>query len=154
MKIYEWVDKNGRGVVTNWPKLQESQRAKLDSKLDMLVNAHVDPKTRQASLSGLLVGPGFGGQQYIYKLRVRGNVQLRPMICLGPLGMNEWTVLYPSTEKGDELIPSDAAALAEARRLEILGSSGKSVGEILTALLFEEPAEFAAGGFEGTALCF
>jgi len=31
-----------------------------------------------------------------------------------------------------------------------MGSSGKSVGEILT-LLFEEPAEFAAGGFERPA---
>ena len=38
--------------------------------------------------------------------------------------------------------------------LSRIGSSGKSVGEILTALVFEEPAEFAAGGFEGTALCF
>jgi len=34
------------------------------------------------------------------------------------------------------------------------GSSGESVGEILTVLWFEEPAEFAARGFEGTALFF
>jgi len=34
------------------------------------------------------------------------------------------------------------------------GSSGESVGEILEALLFEKPAEFAAGGFEGPAFFF
>ena len=116
MKIFEWIDEHGVGVVTGW-KLQASQRSKLDAKIDMLVRAVVDPVTRKANLPpDLLVGPGFHGQQFIYKLKARGNVQLRPMLCLGPGNLNEWTILYPSTEKDDLLIPANAAALATSRR--------------------------------------
>lgn len=121
MKIYEWLDENGKGVVTDWPKLQSSQRAKLDQKLDMLVRAEVDPQTRQANLpSNTLAGPGYDGEPFIYKLKVRGNVQLRPMLCLGPLDPPEWTILYDSVEKAGKLIPHNAAALAEKRRKEIV----------------------------------
>jgi len=126
MKIYEWVDADGRGVVRDWPKLQKAQRAKLDSKLDMLVRAEVDPETRQANLpSDMLAGPGYDGQPFIYKLKARGNVQLRPMICLGPFDATDWTILYPSTEKAGVLRPPNAADLAEARRKEILANRNR-----------------------------
>ena len=123
MKIYEWVDERGRGVVSDWPKLQKAQRAKLDAKLQMLVRAEVDPTTRQANLPpDLLVGPGFDGEPFIYKLKSRGNVQLRPMLCLGPFDGTDWTILYPSIEKDDLLVPPNAANLAEVRRKEILAN--------------------------------
>ncbi len=121
MKIYEWVDDRGRGVVSDWPKLQQEQRAKLDAKLHMLVGAEVDERTKIANLpSDLLAGPGYGGEPFIYKLKARGRVQLRPMLCLGPFGDEEWTVLYPSIERQDRLIPPNAPALAEQRRQMIL----------------------------------
>jgi len=118
MKVYEWLDDGGLGEVTDWPKLQVAQQAKLDQKLDMLMNAEVDPKTRKANLpQDLLAGPGFGGQQHIYKLKGKGKVALRPMICLGPFGANdEWTVLYRAVERDGALIPADAADRAEERR--------------------------------------
>jgi len=120
MKVFEWVDENGVGVVTGW-RLQAAQRSRLDAKIDMLTEAVVDPVTRQANLpSNLLAGPGYEGQPFIYKLKARGNVQLRPMICLGPFHLNEWTILYPATEKSGALIPVDAADKAETRRKEIL----------------------------------
>lgn len=126
MKIYEWIDERGRGVVTHWPKLQWAQRGRLESKLDMLVRAEVDPVTRKANLpADLLVGPGYDGEPFIYKLKARGNVQLRPMLCLGPLANEEWTLLYPSIEKDDVLIPENAAALAEARRKEIIADKNR-----------------------------
>ena len=44
--------------------------------------------------------------------------------------------------------------LEDLRSAFFAGSSGESVGEILEALLFEKPAECAAGGFEGPAFFF
>jgi hypothetical protein len=122
MKIFEWIDEKGVGVVSGW-SLQTAQRTKLEAKLDMLTKAVVDPVTRQANLPpDLLAGPGYDGQPFIYKLKARGNVQLRPMLCLGPFDQSDWTILYPSTEKAGLLIPADAASLAEARRLVILAN--------------------------------
>lgn len=86
----------------------------------------VDPETRKANLPpNLLAGPGYDGQQSIYKLKVRGSVQLRPMVCIGPFGLDEWTVLYPATEVGNVLCPADAARLAEERRKEILADPNR-----------------------------
>lgn len=122
MKVYEWLDGNGVGVVTGWA-LQKRQRTKLESKLDMLVAAVIDPLTRRANLPPqLLVGPGFDGQPFIYKLKARGNVQLRPMVCLGPFDSRDWTILYPSIEVAGALIPADAADLAEGRRQILLAN--------------------------------
>jgi hypothetical protein len=121
MKVYEWVDANGRGVVTNWPKLQKAQKDRLEMKFDKLVHAEVDSKTRQANLPPeMLAGPGYGGEPFIYKLKARSNVQLRPMLCLGPFDASDWTILYPSQEKSGKLIPPNAPQLAEVRRKEIL----------------------------------
>jgi hypothetical protein len=122
MKVYEWIDENGVGVVTGW-RLQTAQRTRLDAKIDMLVKAVVDPVTRKADLPpNLLAGPGVYGQPFIYKLKARGNVQLRPMICLGPFDQTDWTILFPSTEKSGDIVPSNAADLAEIRRREILAN--------------------------------
>ena len=120
MKVYEWIDERGIGVVTGW-RLQTIQRSKLEAKIDMLVSASVDPLSRQANLpANLLVGPGYDGQPFIYKLKARGNVQLRPMLCLGPFDFTDWTILYPATERDDVLIPADAADKAEERRRALL----------------------------------
>jgi hypothetical protein len=120
MKVFEWIDERGVGVVSGW-KMQTTQRTRLDAKLDMLVNAVVDPVTRQANLPpDMLAGPGFKGQPFIYKLKARGNVQLRPMLCLGPFDESDWTILHPAIEKDFELIPSDAADRAEDRRKVLL----------------------------------
>ena len=120
MKVYEWLDHRGKGEVSDWPRLQAAQKAKLDAKLDMLVGAEVDPLTKQANLPPqLLAGPNFDGQQFIYKLKCHGNVAMRPMICRGPFSDAEWTVLCRATERDKVLTPSNAAAIAEGRRLQL-----------------------------------
>lgn len=123
MKVYEWVDHRGNGVVTDW-SLQQQQRAKLDQKLHLLVGAEVNPTTRQADLPPqLLVGPNFHGEPFVYKMKVHGNVQLRPMLCLGPLDEDSWTILCAATERDRRLLPLDAAKIAEARRQTILSDA-------------------------------
>jgi hypothetical protein len=125
MKVFEWIDLDGKGVVTDWG-LQKPQRTKLDAKIDMLVEAEVDPASLKSNLPpGLLAGPGIDGQPFIYKLRVRGNIQLRPMVCLGPLNLNEWTILFPAIEVGNVLKPIDAAGKADERRKQILADKNR-----------------------------
>ena len=117
MKVYEWIDDDGKGEISAWPKLQTIQWAKLDGKIDKLVIAEVDPKTRKTTLpQTLLAGPNYEGYQHLYKLKGQGNVALRPLVCLGPFGLDEWTILIRATERDNKMLPADAAARAEARR--------------------------------------
>lgn len=119
-KIYEWIDAGQRGIVTDWD-LEVEQQAKLDNKLQMLRRAEVDAVTGRVSLpQNLLAGPGVYGQAAIYKLKVKGNVALRPMLSLGPIDLEtEWTILAGAVERDRKLMPANAADVAEARRQEI-----------------------------------
>lgn len=118
-KIYEWIEANGRGVITDWD-LEVEQQAKLDDKLQMLRRAEVDATGRVNLPQSLLVGPGVYRQKWIDKLRVQGNVALRPMLSLGPLDCEkEWTILARARERDRKLTPPDAAEVAEGRRQQI-----------------------------------
>ena len=119
-KIYEAAENNGARVISDW-EYYKTHEAKIDQKLHMLQAAEVDPKTRKAVLpQDLLAGPGVYGQKWIYKLKIKGDVALRPMVCLGPRDHDaEWTVLFRAVEKGNKLVPDDAADRAEQRRQEI-----------------------------------
>jgi len=56
----------------------------------------------------------------ISKLRVRGNVQLRPMLCCGPIDVKaEFTLLCGAKEIGGKIIPKDADRLALSRKAEV-----------------------------------
>lgn len=124
-KIYEWIDGAGRGIVTDWD-LQVEQRAKLDDKLQMLRRAEVDATGRVNLPQNLLAGPGVYGQALIYKLKVKGNVALRPMLSLGPVSRDtEWTILTRAEERDRRLLPLNAADVAETRRQEILADRTK-----------------------------
>jgi hypothetical protein len=119
-KLYEWIDASGDGVVSGW-KLQQRQATKLDSKLVVLRAAEVDSSGKVRLGASLIGGPGIDGYSSIYKLKIHGNVALRPMACLGPLNVNlEWTILARAIEKDGVLNPADAAATAERRRQEIM----------------------------------
>src|SRR6476620_3715577 len=119
MKVFEFVNDHGEGVISDWD-IQKAQRIRLDLKLDLLVRAEFDQRTRKSTLPPQLVAGPIDGHQHIYKLKVKGNVQLRPMLCYGPFGDDEWTILFRATERGDRLIPSDAAAQADRCRLVLL----------------------------------
>jgi len=121
-KIFEWLDARGNGVISD-ARLQVQQRAKLDQKLGMLRRAEVDQFGRVNLPEGLLAGPGVYGQKWIYKLKLQGNVALRPMLALGPVDRErEWTVLFVAEERDRTLHPPGriAAAEAEARRQQVI----------------------------------
>lgn len=118
--VHEGRTRQREWVVSDW-NLQAAQEGKLMAKLDMLRGAEVDRATRKCNLpANLLAGPGFKGEPFIYKLKVRGNVQLRPMVCLcSKEEQYLWTVVARATEVQGRLVPADAAREGESCRLRI-----------------------------------
>ncbi|MBK8605015.1 MAG: hypothetical protein IPN87_18815 [Saprospiraceae bacterium] len=113
-KIYDYVNKNGVNEFKGWTNnLQKTQRAKLNEKLDKL-------KMNGDSLMPQLLSdsdtPG------IKKLRIKAdNVQLRPLLCNGPVNYElEYTLLMGAIEKDWKLIPQDATDKANRKRLEVV----------------------------------
>ena len=114
--IYEFLDSRGQGVIEVWLKqarIQKKGRARLNLKLDLLEQAGPDLPP------GLFAGPING---HIYKLRVKvPGVQLRPLLCRGPINNDrEFTLLCGATERDWELIPTDALQRAEEYRQIVL----------------------------------
>ncbi|WP_133250516.1 MULTISPECIES: hypothetical protein [Cupriavidus] len=112
-KLYDYKNRQGVNEVKAWAlSLQPAQRGKLNAKLDMLAAHGTDllPQTLAGSDA-----PG------IYKLKVKGSVQLRPHLCDGPLKVGaEFTLLVGAREVGGKLRPSDVAAQAVTRKDHIL----------------------------------
>lgn len=107
MILYEFVDQGGRGVITSW-SLQVRQQAQLDQKLDVLRSV----EDREQAEGSLIYGTG---ERSIFKVKVKGQVQLRPLLCYGPTRPRiEVTFLAQATEVGGELRPAGALSHAAA----------------------------------------
>ncbi len=115
---YEYVDRRGAREMTDWP-LDRRQRRALNRKIDFL--RQVD--WRQASAIVYKV-KGAG----IYKIKVKGNVQLRPRLCFGPADpKTEVTFLVRVTKKDNKESPADASSTAIARVEEIRADPSRRV---------------------------
>jgi hypothetical protein len=112
-RLYDYVDENKTNDIEKWAEnLQPTQRAKLNAKLDMLASLG------QALFPQVLTGTPTPG---ILKLRVKGNVQLRPCLCKGPVDDNkEFTLLIGATERDSKLVPSNADQIANQRKKIII----------------------------------
>jgi hypothetical protein len=112
-KLFDYVDNRGVNDFKEWSKgLEKKDLAKLNSKLDSL--------QKEPSLPPQLLAGPLGGLP-IYKLRINGNVALRPMLCKGPVNMGEeFTLLFGAEEKDRKLIPADAVKRADDRRQEVV----------------------------------
>jgi len=120
-ELYDYVDHRGRNVIAEWiDSLQQRDQALMDEKL--LVLEEIGPD--QALQTRLLAGPLRNSRRKItsiYKIHAKGTVQLRPMLCKGPINNDvELTLLVGAIEKGRELVPANAVDTAEDRRGEIL----------------------------------
>ena len=75
--LFDYTSENSNNEIKEWTKgLQKTDRAKLNAKLDMLAS-----KGHELFPHVLTDTPTPG----ILKLRVKGKVQLRPMLCKGPI---------------------------------------------------------------------
>ncbi len=120
--IYDYVNLNGQNEFKQWTvDLQKKQRVKLNEKIDKL-ELYGD-----GLYPHMLSGTSVAG---IQKLRVRGNVELRPLLCHGPINIkNEFTLLMGSKEVGDELVPKDAASIADSKKSEVIKEPTKRRAE-------------------------
>jgi hypothetical protein len=97
-------------------KLGVRERAQLNQKLDMLERVGFDVAQHLEFLAGTT-----GEFRHIFKLVVRSQRMLRPMLCRGPVdARGEATLLCGAIDKDFEMDPSSAAAEADNRRQCIL----------------------------------
>lgn len=114
-KLFDYCSVRGKNEFKIWTKkLQAAQRGKLNSKLDMLEQNGDDLFPELLSATNT---PG------ILKLRIKGKVQLRPMLCRGPVSVGqEYTLLLGAIEVGDELEPAQADAIAMQHKEAVLAA--------------------------------
>lgn len=118
---YHYLDDKGADVISGWIEgLQVRDKAILKQKTDHLQRIGPDEGVKLK----LLAGPLRDGRRRItpiYKLHAKGSVQLRPMLCKGPVDNDaEFTILKEATEKNSRLIPPTAVEIAQERREIIL----------------------------------
>jgi len=111
--LFDYIDTRGRNDFKKWTEsLQKPQRAKLKNRVDQLARegSNLFPE--------MLTGTDVPG---VLKLRISGNVQLRPMLCKGPIDTDtEFTFLLGAIEVQGKLQPKKAAQIANDRKKEIL----------------------------------
>jgi hypothetical protein len=114
--LWDFLSARGENVIVRWvadEKLTKRDRAALNQKLDRLaqIDFHLAIGTK------FLAGPIY---KHVYKLIVKADVMLRPMLCRGPIdNETEYTLLHGAIEKGGKL-PAGAKEQAEANRETII----------------------------------
>jgi hypothetical protein len=111
--IYDYIHPVDGNLMKKWSAgLQKKERAKLNSKIDALEMHGAD------LIPGILSPTGVPN---IFKLRVKGKVQLRPLVCEGPgHGKLAFTFLLGAKEISSEYDPANALEMAEEIRNELL----------------------------------
>lgn len=111
-KLFDYCNSAGGNEFKAWTQaLQLVQRGKLNAKLDML------EMLGDGLLPVTLTGTDTPG---ILKLRIKGNVQLRPMLCKGPVDVDEeFSLLVGAIEVDSKLKPLNADVIADGRKKEI-----------------------------------
>jgi hypothetical protein len=117
-RFHEIVLPNLTGTITEWlteigpPKRQTKVRQKLRARLLGMQN--LNQTQWPLSWTKKLVG-----YRHIFELRFEvWNVQYRPLFYYG-IGQ-QIIFAFPALEIGDQFVPSDAPARAEARRLDVI----------------------------------
>jgi len=116
-KLYDYVSDRGINEIKEWSKdLQKKHLGKLNSKLDDLMQYGTGLPPSLLSESG---------KPHIKKMRIHGDLAMRPMLCEGPTRDDddkynrEFTLLIGAIEKDRKLDPEDAATIASKRRDEV-----------------------------------
>jgi len=119
--IWDFVDHRNENVILKWvlaDRLDKRDRAQLNQKIRRL--AQVD--FNLAINTKLLAGPIY---EHIYKLHAKGCVQLRPMLCRGPMDNDaEYTLLLGAVEIGGQL-PLGSREKAAERREAVINDSAR-----------------------------
>lgn len=111
--IYDYLHPTHGNLMRAWRRgLQRKEQAKLDSKIDAL--AMHGPEL----VPGILAPTGTAS---IFKLKVQGQVKLRPMVCEGPgQGERAYTFLLGAKEIAWVYVPAGAPATAAEYRQDLI----------------------------------
>ena len=114
-KIHDYVNAKGENEFKKWSaKLQPLERGKLRERIDKLA------MHGQTLYPEMLAGTKVPG---IQKLKIKGKVQLRPLLCHGPVDVQkEFTMLMGAKEVGDDWSPENAPATANGKKAEVISS--------------------------------
>lgn len=117
-EVFDYVDNDGVNQIREWSEgLEKRDLAKFNAKLDMLQKAGGSLPPKLLSHTGV---------PHIFKIRINGEVALRPFVCRGPINPeSEFTILVGAHEKDRKLIPSDAKRIAQERRNEIIKNDAR-----------------------------
>ena len=118
LNICDFTDAPGESVIQGWATvlgISSRMRGRFDSKVDMLI------KNGPGLSPQLLAGTKAG---HIKKLKIKGDIQLRPHLCIGPIENDkEYTFLAGAVERDWRLIPEDVLIQAQACRTNLIKSN-------------------------------
>ena len=112
--IYDYVHPADGNLMRHWSaKLQKKEKVKLDFKIDAL-------EQHGTELIPGMVAPT--GVPSIFKLKVQGQVKLRPMLCAGPGDSASFTFLIGAKEIQFEYDPAGAPDTAAIYRNDLISN--------------------------------
>jgi hypothetical protein len=115
--IWDFLGGSDRDVIEEWARSRLSRRDQA-ALLQRLIQLR--QRERQAALDSNLIAGPLRGAGNLYKLRAKGDHQLRPHLCTGPLNHGaEYTLLCGAIEQDDKLIPPDVQDRAIENRAEL-----------------------------------
>lgn len=114
--IWDYVGRTGRNIIEEWAKpLSCRDQGALLQRLILLRQ-----RDRQVALDTHLIAGPLRGQGNLYKLKAKGDCQLRPHLCTGPLYHEaEYTLLAGAVEIGNKLDPPNVVERAINHREEL-----------------------------------
>jgi hypothetical protein len=120
-RIYCFLSERGANLIREWldeERISSSQRATFQAKIDIFERAGPD------------MSPGFITTTPIaadiYKMKVKGQVQLRPMACKGPVDLDrEYTILLGWIERDNRRVPNEVKAKAQQNRVILLSNPNR-----------------------------
>src|SRR6202022_1141041 len=114
LSLWDFLSERGKNMILRWVKdgrLSVRDRAALNQKFERLVQMDF----KMAIDTKLLAGP-IHKSQHIYKVKIHGQVMLRPMLCKGPINnQEEYTLSGGAVETGGRL-PAGSVEKAQQNR--------------------------------------
>jgi hypothetical protein len=121
-RVFCFITHRGENIMRMWlqkEKIPRTQVAVFQAKLDTFERGGPELSP------GLIFGPV---AKDIYKMKIKGHkghVQLRPMLCYGPSGQTEITLLVGAIEKGFKLVPVSCVTDAQQNRRVLLADPSR-----------------------------
>jgi hypothetical protein len=124
--VYHFLDHRNQNEIVAWldrERVGSGQRAKFQNLIDLVV------KGGPENVPGFIQGPV---AKDIYKAKIKGNkgeVQLRPRLCHGPLGEFEFTFLCGAIEKDNRDRPENCNETAQTYRTVVINDPNRRRAE-------------------------